>query len=176
MIETHPFDIFIPDNARYLILGSFIGKQAIKGTVDYDASYDFYYGTKRNQFWPILEAVYGQELRNKRAKLVLFSKLGIAIGDIIYQCERMEGSNLDANLKIIQYNKGPINDVLANYKIEKIFFTSRYVENLYKKAFKITIGLNPLIELICLPSPSPRFARMTREQKIDRYKALLPEL
>ena len=121
MIETHPFDIFIPEYARYLILGSFIGKQAIKGTADYDASYDFYYGTKRNQFWPILEAVYGQELRNKQEKLALLSKLGVAIGDIIYQCERMGGNNLDANLKIIQFNEEPLIMFWLNIRLRKSF-------------------------------------------------------
>ena len=176
MIETHPFEVFIPENARYLILGSFIGKQAIRGTADYDASYDFYYGTKRNQFWPILEAVYGQALRIKPDKLALLGKLGIAIGDIIYQCERMGGNNLDANLKIIRYNEEPINKVLADNKIESVFFTSRNVEHKFKMAFRQTIRLYPLMNLICLPSPSPRYARMTKEQKIDRYKALLPEL
>lgn len=31
MIETHPFGNFVPADAKYLILGSFTGKEAVKG-------------------------------------------------------------------------------------------------------------------------------------------------
>lgn len=44
-IETHPFSIFVPGNAKTLILGSFAGWQVFT-----DESYDWYYGTGRNQF------------------------------------------------------------------------------------------------------------------------------
>ena len=84
MIETHAFGNFIPLNAKYLILGSFTGRQAVKGNSATDDSYDWFYATKRNQFWPILEEVYGIELRNKLSRQELFTKLGIAMADIIY--------------------------------------------------------------------------------------------
>ncbi len=45
MIEEHPFGDFIPQNTQYLLLGSFTGKIT-------DNSYDWFYGTKRNLFWP----------------------------------------------------------------------------------------------------------------------------
>src|SRR3972149_2501161 len=101
MIEKHPFGPFVPQDAKYLILGSFTGKEAVKGQPYYDDSYDWFYGTKRNQFWPMLEAVYDLKLNNITRKKKLFTKLGIAIADIIYQCEREGGSNLDSNLKNI---------------------------------------------------------------------------
>ena len=78
MIETHPFKIFAPANAKCLILGSFTGKEAVKGTQDTDDAYDWFYGTKKNQFWPILEKVYDRELRDISAKQQLFNELGIA--------------------------------------------------------------------------------------------------
>jgi hypoxanthine-DNA glycosylase len=176
MIETHPFDIFIPLNASYLLLGSFIGKQAIQGYAEYDPSYDWYYGTKRNQFWPILEEVYAVELKSKAQKQALFARLGMAIGDIILQCERKNSSNLDANLTVIQYNIEPISQALEKNEIGKVFFTSRNVEKMFRKVFKERIIRFPAVELIALPSPSPRHATMTRQQKIDSYKVLLPKL
>ena len=82
MVETHAFGNLVPSRAEYLILGSFTGRQAVKGTAaTYDA-YDWFYGTKRNQFWPILADVYGIELRNKRSKQELFTELGIAMAAI----------------------------------------------------------------------------------------------
>jgi hypothetical protein len=58
MIETHAFGNFIPLDAKYLILGSFTGKEAMRKNPASDNSYDWFYGTKRNQFWSILESVY----------------------------------------------------------------------------------------------------------------------
>lgn len=57
MIETHIFKIFVPEKAKALILGSFSGKESPADNGVNDPAYDWYYGTKRNQFWPILEAV-----------------------------------------------------------------------------------------------------------------------
>lgn len=175
MRETHPFEIFSPPNAKYLILGSFVGKEAAKGTVYTDQSYDWFYGTKRNQFWSILEAVYGIELNNKTSKKELFTRLGIAIADIIYECDRKDNNNLDSNLTGKKYN----DDLFEKIKIDnlkKIFFTSKFVEREFKKHFKEIVKHHPYISLCALPSPSPRYALKSKEQKIQEYKNLLPTL
>ncbi|PIN79105.1 hypothetical protein COY26_01535 [Candidatus Woesearchaeota archaeon CG_4_10_14_0_2_um_filter_33_10] len=176
MIETHAFGNFVPQDAKYLILGSFTAKQAAKENTAYDGSYDWFYATKRNQFWPILEAVYELELNNKLSKQKLFSDLGIAMADIILQCERKEDNNLDNNLVNFVYNIDEIAKILDKNQIEKIFFSSRFVEKKFKQIFKGIIDRYPNIQLITLPSPSPRFARMSKEQKIMKYKELLPKL
>jgi len=163
MLETHPFDSFVPLNTKFLLLGSFTGKPA--------PGYDWFYTSKRNQFWPILESVYGLKLATKKSKQQLFSKLKIAISDIIYQCERTKGTNSDNNLVNIVYNIPAIEKILKQNKIEKIFFSSRYVENKFKKLFK-----SVKIELVTLPSPSPRHAAMTKAEKIKKYKNVLPKL
>lgn len=166
MIETHPFGNFVPQNAQYLILGSFTGKMA-------DDSYDWFYGTKRNLFWPILQEVYGIKLQTKQDKQELFTRLGIAITDIILSCERKANNNLDMNLTKIVLNEEVAN-ILNNNKVKKIFFSSRFVEKLFKKHFKKLVADHPEVELITLPSPSPRYAAMTKEEKVKRYKELLP--
>jgi hypoxanthine-DNA glycosylase len=165
-MEKHPFGSFVPKKARYLLLGSFTGKQ----------TYDWFYGTKRNQFWLIIEKVYDVKLNNKLEKQVLFTKLNLAITDIILSCERKENSNLDNNLVNIAFNTQAIKKILRENKIKKIFFTSRFVEKLFLKQFKETVKQYPEIKLVTLPSPSPRYAKMKIEEKIKRYKALLSEL
>lgn len=176
MIETHAFGNFVPPNAIYLILGSFTGRQAVKGNAAADDSYNWFYGTKRNQFWPILEEVYGIELREKLSKQELLTKLGIAMADIIYQCERRDCNNLDTNLVNIVYNREAITEILDSNQINKIFFSSRFVEHRFNKFFKDIINRHPAIELVTFPSPSTRYAQMSKEQKIRRYKELLPKL
>lgn len=162
-METHPYGSFVPTRARFLLLGSFPGKP--------EAGNDWFYSNRRNQFWSILESVYNLRLDTKKSKQKLFTRLKIAITDIVYQCERLRGTNLDSNLVNIVYNTQEIEKLLRQNKIQKVYFSSRYVENKFKRLFG-----SIAIDLITLPSPSPRYAAMTKEEKIKRYRNVLPKL
>jgi hypoxanthine-DNA glycosylase len=166
MIEKHAFGNFVPPNSKYLILGSFTGRQAVQDSKVKDPAYDWFYATKRNQFWPLLEEVYGLPLRNKTARQKLFGDLGIAIADIILQCERKSGNNLDMNLINIVYNTEAIHEMLGKNSIRTIFFSSRFVEKKFKQIFKEATENHSNINLITLPSPSPRYAAISKAEKI----------
>lgn len=166
MLETHPYGHFTPSKAKYLLLGSFPAL----------TSGDWFYGSKYNQFWKILGAVYKTKLQTKTQKKSLLSNLRIAISDIIYKAERSKNNSLDTNLKNIVYNHKIIEKILARNKIEKIYFTSRFAENKFRKEFKYLVEKYPKIKLITLPSSSPRYAQITLKEKIKRYKKLLPLL
>jgi len=167
MVETHPFGDFVPKKTKYLMLGSFVTKPS--------NPYDWFYANGRNQFWPIMAGVYGLEFDTKEKQQQLFIQLEMALTDIILSCERRSNSNLDINLFNIIYNTA-IKDIIPNHAVQKIFFTSRYVETLFRRHFKDVIQLRPDVELVCLPSPSPRYAMMSKQEKIGRYKELLPTL
>lgn len=172
MIETHPFGEFIPAGARYLLLGSFPGRHSTtSGEVD-DPD-DWFYGSKRNQFWPILETVYGMTLNTKQSRQDLLSALGIAVADIIYQCERTRNSNLDASLGSITYNVKPLERLFTKNKIERVYFTSRFVEVRFKKLFDDAVLGKAALHL--LPSPSPRFTKLSKWEKVEKYRELLPQ-
>jgi hypoxanthine-DNA glycosylase len=168
MVETHPFGVFVPKKAKYLMLGSFVTKPS--------NPYLWFYANGRNQFWPIMEEVYSFKFDSKEKQQKLFSQLEMALADIILSCERKNNSNLDTNLVNIVFNTKAIKNIVKENKIEKIFFTSRYVESLFRKQFKDMIKKYTKVELICLPSPSPRYATMRKPEKVKRYKELLPKL
>lgn len=168
MLETHPFGNFVPKDIRYLLLGSFTSNQFAK-----DSDYNWFYSTKRNHFWPIISQVYKRPLDTIEARKALFNKLGIGIADIIYQCERELGNSSDMNLINIVYNP-ELESILRSNPINALFFSSRYVEKLYRKVFSHLIKEFPSIQLITLPSPSPRYAAMTRDRKIEIYREVLP--
>ncbi len=166
MIEKHPFGSFVPQKSKFLILGSFPGKEGLRG--------DWYYGGRINQFWKIMEKVYDKKLNNIKDKKRFLIDLKIAIADIISECERIKNNNSDENLKVIKYNIVEIKNIIRNNPIEKIFFTSLYVEKLFRKNFKGLILKYPKISIFSLPSPSPRFAKISLKEKIKIYKKLLP--
>ena len=168
MIEIHPFGNFVPKNIRYLMLGSFVTKPS--------NPYEWFYANGRNQFWPIMREVYGFDFKTKEQQQNLFTKLEMALSDIILSCERRKNSNLDMNLFNIVYNEKALKTIINDNAVEKIFFTSRHVEKLFRKQFREVIEKCPEIELVTLPSPSPRYAAMSKVDKIARYKEVLPTI
>ena len=164
-IEKHPFRGFLPENARVLIVGSFPGREITHKQLSED---EWFYGAKRNQFWKIICGVYNVELNSKMEKQLLFQTHGIAIADLFLKIRRRENNNGDANLEVIEYNTEEIRQILKSNKIRSVLFTSRFVEKEFLKFFP-GIGFGE-----CLPSPSPRYARMTLMEKIEVYKKKLP--
>ena len=59
-IETHRFVPYIPANATVLIVGSFPGRDITQKKL---SKGDWFYGTKRNQFWDTISGVYNIELK-----------------------------------------------------------------------------------------------------------------
>ncbi len=170
MNETHPYGDYIPTQTKYLILGSFPSKAQSK-----DNEVNWFYSSGKSQFWPILRQVYKLPLATINQKMGFLSELEMGIADIIFQCERRDSNSLDMNLTNIIYNPR-LENLLHTSQIETIFFTSRFVEKQYRKSFKHLIIDLPNIKLLTLPSPSPRYAQLTLQQKVERYKILLPKL
>jgi G:T/U-mismatch repair DNA glycosylase len=164
-IEQHPFTAFIPQTMRCLILGSFPGKEQSRGGLDENA---WFYGAPLNQFWRILAKAYRRELKTRTDKQALFEKAGIGITNIFRSVIRLNGSNLDENLQIEEYNWEVIAAILKKHK-PQVFCTSRFVEKEFKKQF-------PAYPVDVLPSPSPRYFKLTIEQKAEIYKQKLPAL
>lgn len=165
-IETHPFAPFVPKGIKYLIIGSFPGKGQTEKTI---SETDWFYGAKRNTFWKIMEEVYGTELKTTSAKQKLFTSLKMGISDIILQAVRTANTNSDDNLHVIEYNDRTIKKVLSANKIETVFFTSQFVYKIFKKLFP------GVTNTVVLPSPSPRYARMSLKEKVAVYRKVLPK-
>lgn len=164
-IETHPHKPFVPLNAEVFIVGSFPGKNnsSVMGKDEW------FYESKRNQFWNILRGVYNAGLLSTEEKKDLFTKHKIAIGDIFLRIRRKENNNSDNSLEVIEYNDKALAAILKDNKFSSIFFTSKFVQKEFLKLFPNVINGESL------PSPSPRYARMNLAEKIQYYKAKLPK-
>lgn len=154
-MEEHPFKPIIFLSTKTLILGSFPSFESI--------SNNFYYGHPRNQFWKIMEQVTGYPINNKDQKIWLLKESKIGLWDMLKSCSR--DNSLDSNI----YNE-EVNDIsglLDRYpNIDKILFTGRKSQELYMANFS-----HLDIETDYLPSPSPAYAKMSIENKIDVYRS-----
>lgn len=163
-IETHPHTPFIPDPLKVLLMGSFPGRPT---TLSVDPDNQWFYSAKRNQFWKILEKVFGCQLPDQKTKSTLLSANGIGIADILLQIRRRKASNADQDLEIVAYNDKAVAAILTRYPEVRVCFTSRFVEKNFKALFP---GHS---NSILLPSPSPRYAKLSLDQKAAVYKQIL---
>ena len=154
----HPFDAIVNEHSKVLILGSF---PSLKSFED-----NFYYAHPRNLFWPILESIFQVELHSNSERRAFALEQGIALWDTYGSLVREEGNSSDSNLKELTPN-----DFHAFFKkypnIKHIFFTGRKAEQGYKKYFGVIS-----IPTTLLPSTSPAYAAMKREEKARHYQAI----
>lgn len=104
-LERHPFEPFVPENAKVLIMGTFPPQQK-------RWSMDFYYPNRTNDFWYMMGVVfYG----DRNALLVpgsrnfdlpkiksLLNDKGIALSDTGYLIRRLAGNASDKFLEIVE--------------------------------------------------------------------------
>ena len=104
-IETHPWEPFIPSDAKVLIMGTF-------PPGSHRWSMDFYYPNRTNDFWYMMGLIfYGDrkalfDEKSKSFKLEEIKKLltdkGIAMNDTARKVRRLQGNASDKYLEIIE--------------------------------------------------------------------------
>lgn len=112
--ECHPWEPFIPDGAKVLILGTFPPQRK-------RWSMDFYYPNRTNNFWPIMghiffgdrEALYapGRKQFDLAAIKRLLTDKGIALHDTARKIRRLQGNASDKFLEIVE--PLPLHELLA---------------------------------------------------------------
>lgn len=156
-VLKHPFKPIVFKDTVILILGSFPSIKSFEN--------NFYYGHPRNQFWKILEAVTGYPINNRDQKIWLLKHAKLGVWDMISSCQRE--NSLDSSLEEEQVNDIP--SLLEKYpRIDKVCFTGKKSEALFKMHFDYLD-----IDTSYLPSPSPAYAAMKFEEKVERYREVL---
>lgn len=114
IIETHPWEPFVPPGARVLIMGTFPPGR-------HRWSMDFYYPNRTNDFWKIMglifrgdpEALYDRERRQFRLDDIraLLTEHHIALNDTGRRVRRLRGNASDKYLEILE--PVPLAELLA---------------------------------------------------------------
>lgn len=151
-------------DATCLILGSMPGQASL------DA--DQYYAHARNNFWPIMQILFGGSIESYKDRLALAQHNRIAIWDTLKHCIR-EGS-LDSR---IEKNTVVANDftalLLRHQKIETIAFNGKAAEAWFRKLVVLELPAGREINFASLPSSSPAMATLTLEQKAEHWREAL---
>lgn len=156
---NHELEIFINDNSTSLILGSF---PSVKSR-----EYGFYYSHPQNRFFMVLSRVFDEPCPNNiEERKIFLTKHHIALYDVVEECDILNSD--DSSIK----NVIPIDieGILTKYPhIKVIGITGKKAAELFDKYLKDKVD----IDVIYLPSSSPRNARMKIEVLIDKYKAII---
>lgn len=104
-VEIHPFEPYVPDDARLLIMGTFPPKSE-------RWSMEFYYPNRINDFWRIMglifhddkEYFYDAAARTFRLGLIkkFLNAKGIALNDTGHKVRRLKDNASDKYLEIVE--------------------------------------------------------------------------
>lgn len=153
-------------DAKVLILGSMPGRASLRAGQ--------YYAHPQNAFWPIIEDLLG--LSNsidyaERTRVLIKNR--IALWDVLRHCERP--GSLDSSIKacsVVTNDFPEFFESAAN--IRAVFFNGATAEKEYTKRVipNLTKKFQQLVHLR-LPSTSPAMAGITRQQKLERWRAVV---
>ena len=115
-----------------------------------------------------MEKIYGVNLPTRDSKKALFQDHNIGLIDVIKACRRKKASNLDTDLVDIVWNKPEFDLILTENNIKNVFCTGKAVAQIFQKWY-------PEQPCVALPSPSPLYAAMRFDDKLNFYKTVFPE-
>ena len=184
-IETHPWQPFIPHNAKILIMGTF-PPQPKRWNMD------FYYPNRTNDFWKIMGIIFlgskdallipGTKDYNLDAIVDLMTKKQIALNDTVRKARRLKGNASDKFLEIIE--PVPLFDLLKEMpecsavattgeKAASVIadLTGTSIPAIGKKTTFELSELNRKIDIFRMPSTSRAYP-LAVEKKAEYYKQM----
>lgn len=147
-VKKKSFPPVVGPKPRVLILGSLPGEASLR--------LGQYYGHPRNQFWELLGAALGEDLRSLSyaRRLTRLKARGVALWDVIAEAERR--GSLDANIR--RERRNGIAELLAKTGVRVVFFNGA-------KAAAAMRERPEGVVFARLPSSSPANASIVWEKK-----------
>lgn len=151
--------------ARVLILGSFPSEASLRA--------QRYYAHPRNQFWAVVEALFGVARDDSYARRCRqLAARGVAVWDVIGRCRRR--GSLDSAIR-----QPEANDFAAFYRdhprIAAVFFNGAEAERQYRRLVTAAPAgaRGGAVAGARLPSTSPANAGVSLAGKIEKWRAVL---
>lgn len=154
---------------RLLILGSLPGVASLRAGE--------YYAHPRNQFWPIMGALFGAsvDLPYPRRVAVLRAA-GIGVWDVLAEAAR--AGSADADIDVAGARAHDIRGLLLRHRtITLVAFNGGAARRLYARLVlpRLPASRRRTLHHVVLPSTSPAHAALTPAAKLVRWRVLLAD-
>ena len=152
-------------DSRVLVLGTIPGRQSLaRGQ---------YYANRQNAFWFIMEQLFETKPSlDYEARTAMLKAAGVAIWDVLFTAER--DRSIDS---AIVAGSEIANDFSAFFalhdQIRAVFFNGARAEALFRRLALPGLPQVRSLPLLRLPSTSPANARLTRNDKLDAWRAVM---
>lgn len=163
MPKARSFPPLARPDARVLILGSMPGRESLRRRQ--------YYAFAHNQFWPIMEALFGVGRDLAYADRVeALTRRGIAVWDVLKSCER-EGS-LDGDIRLATERPNDFVRFLKMHpQIRAVFFNGGHAASAFERHVRKRLGsVAEQVDFVRLPSTSPAHAGLRLPAKLEAWK------
>jgi|WetSurMetagenome_2_1015567.scaffolds.fasta_scaffold289535_1 hypoxanthine-DNA glycosylase len=149
----------IDENSKILILGSFPSDASLEKQQ--------YYANARNQFWTVMTGICDEpDSKDYSDQIALMRKSRIALWDVIESCLRVGSSDSKIRYEIPNDIKRLIN---THPNLTHILYNGN---NPLRYFSKLRLHEGRLVPVPSLPSTSSAHARLSLEEKIDRWSAI----
>ncbi len=169
MSTVNGFPPIADSNAVILILGSMPSIKSLQAHQ--------YYAHPRNSFWFIMSALFADNraLDYEEKKALLLNNR-IALWDVLQSCQR-KGS-LDSSITNSTIEVNDFNSFFTAHKsIKAVYFNGARAEQEYRRHVIPALARKfSAIEYQRLPSTSPAMASLSRDQKLQQWRAILQYL
>lgn len=136
-----------------------------------------YYGHPQNAFWPIMAELLGFDPAlpyAERCRLIV--QAGVAVWDVLAAAERP--GSLDADIRRDTVIANPIDDLVKQSSaLRAVYFNGQGAAKMFRRHVS-PHAREPLLQLPkhTLPSTSPAYAAMKRDEKTKQWATLLGDL
>lgn len=166
-VRVRAFPPILGARPRLLILGSLPGVASLRAGE--------YYAHPRNQFWPIMAALYGTPADAPYAqRIATLRAAGVCVWDVLAEATR--AGSADADIDASSARAHGIHDLLLRHpSITRVAFNGGTARRLFDRHVRPSLppGRLATLEFLTLPSTSPAHASLNRDGKRRRWRALL---
>lgn len=153
---------------KVLILGSMPGVRSLEQQQ--------YYAHPQNSFWWIMSELLGfDKALPYSAKIEYLVSAGIMVWDVAYACHRP--GSLDSNIDSQTFKPNDFGSLFSEKKdVRLIAFNGQAARKLFKQHVERNQSWDIVPEIKVMPSTSPAYAAMRKEQKLEIWCELLEYL
>lgn len=174
-LHHHPYEIFIPNGTRKLIVGTLPPPRFSTGALKAN-DVNFCYGSQDGMLWPVLEKIYRLKLLYNNADEAVEQRKeflinhGLGICDIVSSCRRKKVDASDLGMQHIKL-RNILGQIALRPTVETLLFMGGNSKNGPEYLFRQELKTRE-ISLQCLKNRVPRLHSFTFDRRVIQTVSL----